>query len=72
MLNTKSVLSKSFENPTDQRAPVHALRQVRHERLQRQLFEVEKNARLRSGARGAQARAELIAFEAQVAQANDL
>jgi hypothetical protein len=51
---------------------VQALRQVRYERMKKQLFEVEKNARLRSGARGAQARAELIAFEAQVAQAKEL
>jgi hypothetical protein len=51
---------------------VQAFRQVRYERMKKQLFEVEKNARLRSGARGAQARAELIAFEAQVAQAKEL
>ena len=68
----KAVLSRSFENPKDHCAPVQALRQVRYERSKRELFEVEKNARLRSGARGAQARAELIAFESQVAQAKDL
>ncbi|KAI7789139.1 ABC transporter [Diaporthe eres] len=49
-------------------AAVKALRKVKHERLQKQLFVVDKNARLRSGARGMQARKELIAFEKIVAE----
>lgn len=49
-------------------AAVKALRKVKHERLQKQLFVVDKNARLRSGARGMQARKELIAFEKVVAE----
>ncbi|KAK7704974.1 hypothetical protein SLS64_008322 [Diaporthe eres] len=49
-------------------AAVKALRKVKHERLQKQVFVVDKNARLRSGARGMQARKELIAFERVVAE----
>lgn len=49
-------------------AGVRALRKVKHERLQKQLFVVDKNARLRSGARGMAARKELIAFEKVVAE----
>lgn len=49
-------------------AAVKALRKVKHERLQKQLFVFDKNARLRSGARGSQARKELIAFEKVVAE----
>lgn len=49
-------------------AAVKALRKVKHERLQKQLFVVDKNARLRSGTRGMQARKELIAFEKVVAE----
>ena len=49
-------------------AVVKALRKVKHERLQKQLFVIDKNARLRSGARGMQARKELIAFEKVVAE----
>lgn len=49
-------------------AAVKALRKVKHERLQKQLFVIDKNARLRSGARGSQARKDLIAFEKVVAE----
>lgn len=53
-------------------AAVKALRKVKHERLQKQLFVIDKNARLRSGARGSQARKELIAFEKVVAESSAL
>jgi hypothetical protein len=59
------VLSKSLEgeDPLD---PVLAIRKLRHERLQKQLFLAQKNASLRSGARGLQARKELKVVEAKV------
>ena len=44
-------------------APLRALRQVQHERLKKELFEHDKDARLRSGARGMAARKALVAFE---------
>lgn len=45
-----------------------ALRRLRHERLQKRLFVLDKMARLRSGARGMTARKELLAFEKKVAE----
>lgn len=45
---------------------LHGLRKVRHERLQKELFLKDKDARLRSGARGMQARKALIAMEKEV------
>lgn len=47
---------------------VKALRALKHERLQRKLFLLDKDARLRSGARGLQARKALQAFEKTVAE----
>ncbi len=55
-------------NATDSYGPLRALRKVRHERLQQELFILDKNARLRSGARGLQARKALTAFEKTVAE----
>jgi len=49
-------------------APLRALRQVRHERLKKELFEHDKDARLRSGTRGMAARKALIAFEKKVVE----
>lgn len=51
---------------------VNSLRRVRHERMQKRLFVLDKMARLRSGARGMAARKELIAFEKQVAESTVL
>lgn len=47
---------------------VRALQKVRHGRMQKRLFVLDKMARLRSGARGVAARKELIAFEKEVAE----
>ncbi|ODA77668.1 hypothetical protein RJ55_06270 [Drechmeria coniospora] len=47
---------------SDAFAPIRALRTLKHERLQQQLFRLDKEARLRSGARGTQARKALAAF----------
>ena len=57
-----------MNEPDNAFAPLRALRQVKHERLEKDLFEHDKNARLRSGARGMAARKALIAFEKIVAE----
>ncbi|POS78372.1 ABC transporter [Diaporthe helianthi] len=59
-------------NSSEALAGLRALRKVKHERLQKQLFVIDKNARLRSGARGMAARKELIAFEKVVAESAGL
>lgn len=46
---------------------MRALRTLKHERLQKRLFRLDKEARLRSGTRGMQARKALVAFEKVVA-----
>lgn len=53
---------------SDAYAPVRALRRLKHERLQQRLFRLDKDARLRSGARGMAARKALVAFEKVVAE----
>ncbi|KAI1130479.1 ABC transporter [Nemania abortiva] len=61
------VLARGVEsaNPFD---ALRGLRRVRRERLQKDLFLKAKDAKLRSGARGMQARKALIATEKQVAE----
>ena len=54
----------------DPMAPVSAFRQVSHENLQRDFMEVEKMARLRSGARGFDARKVLIEYERKMEASN--
>ncbi|QKX62157.1 uncharacterized protein TRUGW13939_09314 [Talaromyces rugulosus] len=66
------ILSRSVENEEDSLAPVLAIRKLRHEQLQKQLFLAQKNAHLRSGSRGLQARKELKAIEAKVAISQNL
>ena len=61
-------MSKGVEDNSNPLAPLKAFRQVRHERLQKDLFEVQKTAKLRSGARGSEARKVLIAYEKKVAE----
>ncbi|KAG9259075.1 P-loop containing nucleoside triphosphate hydrolase protein [Emericellopsis atlantica] len=56
----------------DPHAPIRALRKVKHERLQQKLFRLDKDARLRSGARGMAARKALVAFEKVVAESDGL
>lgn len=43
--------------------PVRAIRRVRHAEVEKQLFLAQKNASLKSGARGLQARKDLKAAE---------
>ncbi|KXX74785.1 ABC transporter F family member 3 [Madurella mycetomatis] len=55
-------------NSADPYAALRALRKLRHERMQKRLFVLDKDARLRSGARGLQARKALVEYEKLVAQ----
>ncbi|SPO06013.1 related to positive effector protein GCN20 [Cephalotrichum gorgonifer] len=55
---------------SDPYAPVRAIRKVRHERLLKQHFRLDKDARLRSGARGLQARKALVVGEKAVAESS--
>ncbi|KID92190.1 ABC transporter-like protein [Metarhizium guizhouense ARSEF 977] len=55
---------------SDPFGPVRALRSLKHHRLQKRLFRMDKEARLRSGARGMQARKALVAFEKVVADSD--
>jgi ATPase subunit of ABC transporter with duplicated ATPase domains len=64
--NEINVLAPAVESTANIYAPVRAFRQVKHQRLEKQLFEMDKDARLRSGARGLQARKALTAFEKRV------
>lgn len=57
------ILSEAVEHPTDPMAPVRAYRKIYHERLAVQLKEAHRIAERRSGARGKQARKELIKAE---------
>lgn len=70
--NSAIVLSKAFDEQSDTLGPVRAYRRLKHERLQRKLFQAERTARLRSGARGYDARKELIAVEKEVSDAEAL
>jgi hypothetical protein len=47
---------------------MRALRKLKHDRLQKRLFVLDKEARLRSGTRGLQARKALTEFEKVVAE----
>ncbi|PLB44630.1 ABC transporter [Aspergillus steynii IBT 23096] len=59
-----NLLSKSFETD-DPFQPVHAIRRVRHDVIEKQLFLAQKNASLKSGARGLQARKDLRSVESK-------
>ncbi|KAI0508554.1 ABC transporter [Xylaria bambusicola] len=60
-------LSQGVES-TNSFAAIRSLRRIRRERLQKDLFLKAKDAKLRSGARGMQARKALIATEKTVAE----
>ena len=57
------ILSEAVENSTNPTAPVRAFRRISHDRLALQLKEGHRIAERRSGARGKQARKELIKLE---------
>lgn len=56
-------MTNGIENGIDPLSPIRALRHIKHERLERDFFEVQKTASLRSGARGWDARKVLIEYE---------
>ncbi|KAF3481102.1 ATP-binding cassette sub-family F member 3 [Arthroderma uncinatum] len=60
------ILSQALEGHEDSLAPVKAIRHLRHEARQHELFLAQKNASLRSGARGLQARKDLKMAESKV------
>ncbi|KAF4977468.1 hypothetical protein FZEAL_6032 [Fusarium zealandicum] len=64
-------LSESV-HASDPFAPVRAIRQLKHQRHQQRLFRLDKDARLRSGTRGMQARKALTSYEKVVAESNTL
>ncbi|MCJ1267598.1 hypothetical protein MMC22_007483 [Lobaria immixta] len=68
----KSILSSGADDKEDERAQIRRYRQLRHNRLRIQLLEVQNNASLKSGARGIQARKELIEFEKEVAESQEM
>ncbi|KAJ5131505.1 uncharacterized protein N7515_007544 [Penicillium bovifimosum] len=70
-VHTAEFLSKSFE-AEDPMQPVRAIRKLRHQKAEKQLFLAHKNASLKSGARGLQARKELKAAEAKFEAASEM
>ncbi|KAM0340505.1 hypothetical protein ACHAPQ_001030 [Fusarium lateritium] len=63
---------KEGTNASDPFAPVKALRHLKHQKHQERLFRLDKDARLRSGARGMAARKALTAYEKVVAESTEL
>ena len=68
--NELAVLSKCFE-ADEPSLPVKGIRKIRYEESENQLFLAQKNANLKSGARGFQARKDLKAAEVNVQTALD-
>lgn len=65
------VLSKAFETE-DPLEPVRTIRKIRHQQTEMQLFLAQRNASLKSGARGLQARKDLKAAELKVDASGEL
>ncbi|TPX11966.1 uncharacterized protein E0L32_007269 [Thyridium curvatum] len=65
------ILAKGIGNTADSLGALRALRQVQHDRLEKQHFILDKNYRLRSGDRGLQAKKALTAFEKTLAVENN-
>ena len=57
------------EDITDPSSQLHRYRQFRYQKMQAELLELQNEATLKSGARGAEARKELRLFEIKVADA---
>ncbi|KAL6237753.1 hypothetical protein BDW75DRAFT_60583 [Aspergillus navahoensis] len=64
-------LSKSFETE-DPLEPVRGIRRIRHDDIEKQLFLARKNASVKSGARGLQARKVLKAVESNLKVSREL
>ncbi|KAI1470230.1 P-loop containing nucleoside triphosphate hydrolase protein [Daldinia caldariorum] len=62
-----NILSNGVDG-VDPFGALRAFRKIHHERLQKELFLKDKDARLRSGARGMQARKSLVAMEKKAAE----
>ncbi|KAL8372111.1 hypothetical protein RB595_001755 [Gaeumannomyces hyphopodioides] len=67
-----SALSSGVNDAASGHGALRALRKLKHGRLQKRLFVLDKDARLRSGARGLQARKALTEFEKTVAASESL
>ncbi|KAL8401528.1 hypothetical protein RB596_008371 [Gaeumannomyces avenae] len=67
-----SALSSGVNETASVHGALRALRKLKHDRLQKRLFVLDKDARLRSGARGLQARKALTEFEKTVAASESL
>ncbi|KAK9329746.1 P-loop containing nucleoside triphosphate hydrolase protein [Lipomyces starkeyi] len=72
LLSQRDLLSQALNDTTDSLSVVRVMRQIRHDRLLKEFSYVEKMARLRSGARGLQARKELVAMEKKVSESSAL
>lgn len=59
-------------NSSDAMSTIRAVRSLKHERLQKHRFLLDKDARIRKGARGMAARKNLVAFEKVVAESQIL
>ena len=67
-----SVLSRGENNIDDGGwDQIRAYRKLKYDRMLRELAVLQKSAALRSGARGSQARKELLAFEKKVEEAKE-
>ncbi|KAL4970306.1 ABC-F family ATP-binding cassette domain-containing protein [Aspergillus stella-maris] len=64
-------LSKCFETD-DPLLPVRGIRKIRHDDMQKQLFLAQKNASLKSGARGLWARKDLKSAESKLQMSREL
>jgi ATP-binding cassette, subfamily F, member 3 len=71
-LLTIPVLSTALDKADDPSAAVKAYRQIKYERAKRHLFIQQKIAERRSGARGKNARKDLIKAEEEVEAAKKL
>lgn len=68
LVREADVLSKAVESQGDSTAPVGAYRQIGHQRLEKRVEEWRLIAMRRSGARGKDARKELIVMEERFAE----
>ncbi|KAK4660868.1 hypothetical protein QC762_122860 [Podospora pseudocomata] len=64
-------LTKGVNDP-DPYGTLRAVRKLKYERMQKKLFVLDKDASLRSGARGLQARKALVEFEKEVEKAEKM
>lgn len=66
------MLSGGEDERGDVRGQLRRFRQLRYNRLKNKSLEIQNNASLKSGARGMQARKELIAFEKEVTESQEM